>query len=185
MPEAFRLEVVRRHLGPAPAWFTKEAVVGHVELNVGSSLKEVLIQHGRVHLHVANLSGQSRWIETDHVIAGTGYQVDLKRLSFLSSGLQAGIRSANQAPALSTSFESSVEGLYFVGATAAPSFGPLLRFAYGARFTARRLSQRLSRSASRRPIRDVPDRVREAQFSPVSSAEAPIDTAPTMGSQMN
>lgn len=164
MPEAFRLEVVRRHLGPAPAWFTKEAVVGHVELNVGTSLREVQIQQDRVRLHVGTLGGQARWIETDHVIAGTGYQVDLQRLKFLSSGLQDQIRSASQAPVLSRFFESTVEGLYFVGAAAAPSFGPLLRFAYGAGYTARRLSRHLSRTAHR------PVPVPEPELTAVGSA---------------
>jgi hypothetical protein len=104
-----------------------------------------------VRLRVTNPSG-ARWIETDHVIAATGYKVDLQRLSFLSSGLQADIRSLEQAPVLSTSFESSVKGLYFVGAAAAPSFGPLLRFAYGAGFTARRLSRHFFRSEPRLAI---------------------------------
>ena len=147
MPLAFRLKVVRKHLGPAPGWFIKDAVVGHVELNVNTTLEEIQIQPDRVRLRVADPSG-SRWIETDHVIAATGYKVDLQRLSFLSSGLQTEIRSAEHAPVLSTSFESSVKGLYFVGAAAAPSFGPLLRFAYGAGYTARRLSRHLSRSAA-------------------------------------
>jgi thioredoxin reductase len=151
MPPAFRFKVVRKHLGPAPGWFIKDAVVGHVELNVNSTLEEIQIQPDRVRLRVTNPSG-ARWIETDHVIAATGYKVDLQRLSFLSSGLQADIRSLEQAPVLSTSFESSVKGLYFVGAAAAPSFGPLLRFAYGAGFTARRLSRHFFRSEPRLAI---------------------------------
>jgi thioredoxin reductase len=149
MPEAFRLEVVRRHLGPAPAWFVKEVVVGNVELNLGCSIEEVQVKRDKVHLQVAGADGQQREIVTDHVIAGTGYKVDLQRLAFLSPGLQNEIRTAGEAPVLSTSFESSVSGLYFVGAAAAPSFGPLLRFAYGAGFTARHLSKHLTKHAVR------------------------------------
>ena len=143
MPREFRLRVVRRHLGPAPAWFIKDAVVGQVELNLGSSIHEVRVEKGRIHLHLSAENGHSRWIETDHVIAGTGYQVDLSRLAFLNSDLRSAIRCVSKAPVLSPSFESSVEGLYFVGAAAAPSFGPLLRFAYGAKFTASHLSRHL------------------------------------------
>jgi hypothetical protein len=51
---------------------------------------------------------------------------------------------------LSSHFESSVPGLYFVGTSAANSFGPLLRFAFGARFTATHLTKRLVRLDSRR-----------------------------------
>jgi len=176
MPLAFRLKVVQKHLGPAPGWFIKEAVVGHVELNVSTNLEEVQIQQDRVRLRVTNPNG-SRWIETDHVIAATGYRVDLRQLEFLSSGLQAGIRSVEQAPVLSTSFESSVKGLYFVGAAASPSFGPLLRFAYGAGFTARRLSRHLSRSAARRAVPDAKAPAGEPQFSQAAPATASIEMA--------
>ena len=169
MPLAFRLKVVRKHLGPAPGWFIRDAVVGHVELNVNTTLEEIEIQPDRVRLRVVDPSG-SRWIETDHVIAATGYKVDLQRLSFLSSGLQTQIRSAGHAPVLSTSFESSVKGLYFVGAAAAPSFGPLLRFAYGAGFTARRLSRHLSRSAAHLAIPG--SKAPEPQFSQAAPVAA-------------
>jgi hypothetical protein len=169
MPLAFRLKVVQKHLGPAPAWFTKHAVVDLVELNLSTTIEEVQVQSDRVRLRVTGPQG-SRWIETEHVIAGTGYEVDLKRLSFLSGDLLAAIRTVKQAPLLSTSFESSVKGLYFVGAAAAPSFGPLLRFAYGAGFTASHITRHLSRSARRAvPETKVPtfshaDSEREAEL---------------------
>ena len=59
-------------------------------------------------------------------------------------------------PVLSSNFESSVPGLYFVGASAANTFGPLLRFAYGAGFTARRLSRHLAKSADRKSVLGEP-----------------------------
>jgi thioredoxin reductase len=176
MPLAFRLKVVKKHLGPAPGWFIKDAVVGHVEINVKSTVEEVQVQPDHVRLRVTK-SGESRWIETDHVIAATGYKVDLQRLSFLSSGLQADIRSVEQAPVLSTSFESSVKGLYFVGAAAAPSFGPLLRFAYGAGFTARRLSRHFSRSAGRLSVPDSKVPAPEPQFSQTPPVGASVEMA--------
>ncbi len=45
------------------------------------------------------------------------------------------------SPVLSGGFESSVEGLHFIGASAVASFGPLLRFIAGAGFAARRIAQ--------------------------------------------
>ena len=83
MPETFRLEVVRKHLGPAPGWFIKDKVVGHVELNVGCNLKKAHIEDGRVHLQLTNGDTKERTLITDHVIAGTGYRVDLGRLAFM------------------------------------------------------------------------------------------------------
>ena len=49
---------------------------------------------------------------------------------------------------LSSSFESSVRGLYFVGVAAANSFGPVLRFAYGAGFAARNLTRGMLKATS-------------------------------------
>ena len=113
MPLSFRLKVVKKHLA-APAWFTKQAIVGHVELNVSTTVEEVQIRADRVHLRVENSSG-SRWIETDHVIAATGYKVDLQRLSFLSSRLQTAIRSVEHAPVLSHFIRIQREGAVFRG----------------------------------------------------------------------
>jgi hypothetical protein len=52
---------------------------------------------------------------------------------------------------LSSAFESSIPGLYFVGLAAANSFGPVLRFAFGAGFAARRVTRALARSLARNP----------------------------------
>jgi hypothetical protein len=145
MPQRFRLEVVRRHLGPAAGWFIKDLVVNHVAFHLGFTIAAASVQNGRVRLELASRDGAQRTLLTDHVIAGTGYQVDLRRLAFLNAGILAGIRSLDQTPVLSMNFESSVPGLYFVGTTSANSFGPLARFAYGAGFTARRLSKHLAR----------------------------------------
>ena len=38
MPEQFRLDKVRRVLGPAPCWFIKQEVVGKVPLHLGLSI---------------------------------------------------------------------------------------------------------------------------------------------------
>jgi len=149
MPQSFRFDKVRRILGPAPCWFIKEQVVGKVGLNVGVTITEAKVQDGRVHLQLTDGSGTAKTLSADHVIAATGYKVDLRRLAFMDRDLQAGVRSVEDTPVLSSNFESSVPGLYFVGASAANSFGPLLRFAFGAGFTARRLSRHLAKSAVR------------------------------------
>jgi hypothetical protein len=78
------------------------------------------------------------------VVAATGYRVDLSRIPFIEENLQKPLNKAGGTPVLSRHFESSVRGLYFIGAAAANSFGPLLRFAFGARFAATRVASRLS-----------------------------------------
>ncbi len=149
MPMEFRLEKVKRLLGPAPGWFIKEQVVGNVPINVGLTITNAAVQNGRVRLQLTDGAGARELLVTDHVIAATGYRVDLRRLKFMDKCLRENVRSVEHTPILSSRFESSVPGLYFVGASAANTFGPLLRFAYGARFTARRLSRHLAKSAVR------------------------------------
>jgi len=84
------------------------------------------------------------------VIAATGYRVSLDRLAFLSSGVRSKLRAVNDTPVLSSAFESSVPGLYFIGIAAANSFGPVMRFAFGAGFAARRITQAVKLSLSQR-----------------------------------
>ena len=150
LPESFRLEAVRKTLGPAPGWFIKQDVVGKVSLNVSTQVKRAVERNGRAQLDLTDSSGASRTITADHVIAATGYQVDLQRLSFLHPDVLTGIRSVHHTPILSSNFESSVPGLYFVGTAAANSFGPLMRFAVGAGFTATRVSRHLAKVVSQR-----------------------------------
>jgi hypothetical protein len=58
---------------------------------------------------------------------------------------------------VSSEFESSVPGLYFLGPIAANSFGPVMRFAFGADFTARRISRHLANSIAGRPASNPAD----------------------------
>jgi hypothetical protein len=95
---------------------------------------------------IKHADGATSEMSADHVVAGTGYRVDLDRLTFLGEQIRSILRRAEGAPALSRNFESSVPGLYFVGTASANSFGPMMRFAYGAEFSAGRLSRHLTRS---------------------------------------
>ncbi len=154
MPQQFRLEKVRNVLGPAPGWFVKEQVVGKMPFQLGVEITKAEADNGRVRLELTDRAGSKNAIEVDHVIAATGYRVDLRRLSFVDSELRARILEVDHTPKLSANFESSVPGLYFVGTAAANTFGPLMRFAFGARFAADRVSSHLARPVSRRLARE-------------------------------
>jgi hypothetical protein len=113
-----------------------------------------------VRLGLRGIDGTQRTIETEHIIAATGYRVDLDRLKFLSADIRSNVETAGNMPVLSTTFESSVPRLYFAGLAAANSFGPVMRFAFGAGFTAQHLTQRLASSLSKeRPSVLVPGAV--------------------------
>ncbi len=153
LPESLRLEAVRRVLGPSGAWFAKEKVMGKVPLHLGCTPERGEILDGRVRLHLRTADGSQKEVLTEHVIAATGYKVDLDRLRFVSPEIRTKLKLLNGSPVLSTSFESSIPGLYFAGITAANSFGPVMRFAFGAGFAARTVTRALAKSSLRKPVR--------------------------------
>lgn len=144
MPAKFRLGVVQRVNGPAPGWFAKSKVVGHVTMHLGTSLKRVSKNENGVHLFLTQRDGPVKDLYVDHIIAATGYKVNLQKLNFLDPDLRHQMATVDDTPILNTNFESYVPGLYLVGLAAATSFGPLCRFAYGAKFTANRITRHLA-----------------------------------------
>jgi thioredoxin reductase len=148
LPERFRRRIVARHLGPAPGWFMKERIVGRVPLHLGVQIESANVETGRVRISLRGERGRYSLL-VDRVIAATGYKAAIGRLGFLDDRIRKRIRQAEEAPVLSRHFESSVPGLYLVGLASANSFGPLARFAFGAGFTARRLSRYLAAQAHR------------------------------------
>ena len=154
MPEAFRLKITRRFLGPAPCWFVRDTIERQVKIHAGMSIAGVSQQDGQAVLALDGAAGPETLV-ADHIIAATGYRVDLARLAFLGPDLRQRIRMVENTPILSRFFEASVPGLYFVGVASANSFGPMVRFACGAGFTASRLVRRLKQvSVSARPARN-------------------------------
>ena len=159
LPESLRLEIVRRTLGPSGGWFIRDKVIGKMPVHLGCTPQGAEVRNRKVHLNVQAADGSKREIVTEHVIAATGYKVDLERLKFLNPEVRSKIRAISGAPVLSSTFESSIPGLYFAGVAAANSFGPVMRFAFGAGYTARTLTRALTKSSSHEtaavPVRSV------------------------------
>jgi len=150
LPEAKRLRITGTHLGPAPGHFMRNRVIGKVTVHLGLEVVQAKAGASGILLTLADNGGEKREFQADHVICGTGYSPELARLPFLNDALLSQIIAVQGTPVLSANFESSLPGLYFVGAIAANTFGPLLRFACGAEFAAPRLARHLSRR-HRRP----------------------------------
>jgi thioredoxin reductase len=146
MPREFRFKVVKKHLGPAPGWFVRDKVVGRFPLHLGATLKAAEVQNGHVRISFADADGIEKEVLADHVIGATGFKVGISKLGFLDESLRQQIVTIEDTPSLSSNFESSVPGLYMVGIASANSFGPLTRFAFGAGFTAKRISSHLARA---------------------------------------
>ncbi len=83
---------------------------------------------------------------TDHVLLGTGYDVNIARYEFLPESLLKQIHIRDGYPHIGAGFSSSIEGLHFVGAPAARSLGPLFYFVTGTEFTSRNLSSYILRN---------------------------------------
>jgi thioredoxin reductase len=145
LPARLRSRAVERHLGPAPGWFMKDRVLGKFPLLHDSTISDVNIKDGKAHITWKRQGDEACRMSVDHIIGATGYRVNVDRLSFIEDGLRGQIAREYGSPILDRGFMSSVPGLYVTGVASANSFGPLMRFACGARFTARRLAQRLSR----------------------------------------
>jgi cation diffusion facilitator CzcD-associated flavoprotein CzcO len=145
MPERFRLLVVRRHLGPAPGWWTRAMVRDRVDFQLGQQVRGASEAGGRVRLDLTGTDGTRRSLSADHLIAATGYHPDVQRLGFLSTALRDALKTAGDAPVLSRNF---------VGPASANSFGPVARFAFGAGFTSRRLTRHLAARRADAPARE-------------------------------
>jgi hypothetical protein len=118
---------------------------------LGYTPQSAEVQDGKVRLHLRGADGCEREVLTEHIIAATGYKVDLTRLKFLSADIRSRFRTVKGSPVLSSTFESSVPGIYFAGLAAANSFGPVMRFAFGAGFAARRLTETMMKALAQSP----------------------------------
>jgi lysine/ornithine N-monooxygenase len=144
-PEGWRIHIVRNFLPPAGAWWLRDRVQDRLPVSLGARLVEAYEAAGRVtlELSLATQSGERR-LTVDHVVAGSGYKVDVDRLHFIRPNLRSAIRRCDGAPKLNAAFETSVSGLYFIGPASAMSFGPLFRFVVGAEYSVRVVSARLA-----------------------------------------
>ncbi|GAA2241617.1 hypothetical protein GCM10010232_30850 [Streptomyces amakusaensis] len=154
LPASTREHIARTALGPAGAWWLRERYERRVPALLGHGLRSAAAHGERVLLTLGAPDGETVVVESDHVLAATGFTPDLDRLRLLDSSLRRAVATVGggRAPELSAGFESSCPGLFFAGLLAAPSFGPSMRFVHGATFTAHRLV-----AGARRRLRDRAD----------------------------
>lgn len=146
LPLSMRLRHVRTALGPAPGWFFSDRAKGKFPMHLGYRIAGARYSGGALRLELAG-KGETRSLTVDHLVAGTGFVPDVARVPFLEPRLAQQIAAHKGSPLLSGDFESSVPGLYFVGLPSALTFGPMMRFAVGARFAADRISQHVAAGA--------------------------------------
>jgi FAD-dependent urate hydroxylase len=147
LPADLRMRTFILAAGPSGAWWLKDRVVSKFPVLSSHEVVEAVEKNGKLQLSVQTRDGITQFT-TDHVIAGTGYNIDLERLSFIDTKLRSEIKSYSGAPILNSAFESSVPNLHFVGLTSAPSFGPILRFVHGTKHPALVFSRHFRRRAA-------------------------------------
>jgi cation diffusion facilitator CzcD-associated flavoprotein CzcO len=151
-PLALQERIAYRSIRPAASsWL--ESRVGGVTITTGQSIASARSAGEELSLTLTDGSERA----TDHLVMATGYRVDLARHPLIAPDLLASIDLFRGAPRLRRGFESSLPGLHFVGAMAAQSFGPLMRFVSGTTYAAPALAAQLGTSARRTaPLRPRP-----------------------------
>ncbi len=132
VPATWRTRFVRNHLPAEGAWWLRDRVENRLPVHFGVTVVEAHEAAGRVVLGVSpSRDGSGRQLVVDHVIAGSGYDIDVDRLEFIHPKLRCAIQRLEGAPRLNAAFETSVSGLHSIGPTSAMSFGPALSLCGG------------------------------------------------------
>ena len=161
LPRRAQDPLAYRSIRPAgAAWLPSRLT--EVPIRLGRRVVSATERDGQLQITFAD--GGTRTV--DHLLLGTGYRVDITRYPFLTAELTARIRRARGYPLLGRGMESSVPGLHFLGAPAAWSFGPIVRFVSGGWYTSRALVRAIA-GPSRLPEAAAPAPV------PASAGQAP------------
>ncbi|MGH3788114.1 MAG: NAD(P)-binding domain-containing protein [Pseudonocardiaceae bacterium] len=151
LPADRRVRTARTALGPAGAFWLRERVEGKIRMLLGHSVRWAESDSGGVQLGLTtngaagSVHGRGTTeLRVDHVLAATGYRADLDRLSFLDEQLRSAVQTLASSPDVGPDCQSSVPGLYFIGPAVAPTFGPVMRFVYGAAYAARTATRALA-----------------------------------------
>lgn len=149
VPTTWRTRFVKNHLPAEGAWWLRDRVENRMPIHTEATVVEAREATGRVTLKLRFAQDQSeRQLVVDHVVAGSGYDIDVDRLKYIHSDLRGAIGRLKRAPRLNDAFGTSVPGLQFIGPASVMSFGPLFRFVVGAEYSARVVSAHLAERVS-------------------------------------
>lgn len=161
--ESRRIRLARTALGPGGSWWLKDRVDGVVDVLTGHRVKQAVPEKGGVRLVLDGSERSS--VSVDHVIAGTGFRIDIAQLPFMPEVLSSRIKTLNGHPLVSRAGETSVPGLYFAGAPTVLSIGPSARFIAGTHTLAAPLARSVARRAGAVKKRSEPEKKALAHLS--------------------
>jgi cation diffusion facilitator CzcD-associated flavoprotein CzcO len=143
-PLPLQEKIAYRSIRPAAsAWLKPRS--GGVKLTMGTKVASAAVDAELVSVQLEG--GDERIV--DHVLMATGFRVDMSRHTLIGPELYSSLECFQGAPRLRRGLESSLPGLHFVGAMAAQSFGPLMRFVSGTTYAAPALAAGLARQVRR------------------------------------
>jgi hypothetical protein len=126
-------------------------VEGTFPVRTGHVVTSAAALDGQVRLGVSGAGTAGHELTADHVIAATGYRIDLRRPGFLPDAILSSLRTVAGSAAVGGDYQSSIPGLYFIGPSVAPTMGPVMRFVFGARHAAATVGRQLAEASDRRP----------------------------------
>lgn len=136
LPRGAQERLAYRAIRPAGAAWLRPRLT-EIPVRLGRTVVSAIQKDEKVAVTFADGDTQT----VDHLLFGTGYRVDITRYPFLTAALAARITRAGGYPLLGPGMESSVPGLHFLGAPAAWSFGPIMRFVSGGWYSGRALAR--------------------------------------------
>src|SRR5262249_45008597 len=104
LPRETRARLVKETLGPAGAWWLRARIEGSVEVLTQHVLAGASTRGSTTVLSFRTPLGDAE-LEADHVLAATGYRVQLDRLGFLAPRLRDRIAASVGYPRLGPGFE--------------------------------------------------------------------------------
>ncbi len=138
-PMPLQRRMAYRSIRPAAAgWLWSR--IRNVRVTTGRMIVSAVPKDGGLSLSLDDETTR----QVDHAFLSTGFRIDVARYPFLSEQLKRQVQCVQGYPSLSRGFESSVPGLHFLGAPAAWSYGPLMRFVSGTTYTSRLLVRSLA-----------------------------------------
>ena len=166
LPQEMRHTRAFGMFAPAGSGWIKHRVDGVIPIHTGT-LRHLEERGGEARFSVDTATGPVE-LAADHVVAATGYKGDTRRLPFLR-GLEGELRTIGAGvPVLNRAFETSIPGLYIAGFLSAATFGPSMRFIYGAAFAGRQISRHTAHLAAGKR------RSGRISFSPAVRADASL-----------
>lgn len=136
LPRSWQTVLARRAIRPAGSTWVRQRL-RDVTITTGRAVVSAERSGAQLRLKLDDYSERL----VDHVLMATGYRIDVAKYRFLAPELVSRIATVQGYPRLRTGFESSVPGLHFLGAPAAWSYGPLLRFVSGTYYASGELTR--------------------------------------------